>query len=96
MGGPKREVVDSCPSRPSRGSQFDLGDTCRYQRLTPTSLPNAAGPVLAFQMAVTVEILISLLKDAGMPVLLPVVASIGWSLFRKLWVRQRGRPPVET
>jgi hypothetical protein len=43
-------------------------------------------PVLAFLMAITVEIVIGVLKDAGMPALLTVVAvgAIGWLLLCKL------------
>jgi UPF0716 family protein affecting phage T7 exclusion len=55
-------------------------------------------PVLAFLMAVAVEILVGVLKDAGFFALLALVAAsvIGWLLFRKLRVRPRGRAPVET
>jgi hypothetical protein len=54
-------------------------------------------PVLALLMAIGVEILIDSLIAAGVPVLSGVVAgAIGWSLFRKLWVRPHLRAPVET
>jgi hypothetical protein len=55
-------------------------------------------PVLAFLMAIGVEILIGVLRDAGMLPGLPVGAlgAIGWSLLRKLWVRPRANAPVET
>ena len=54
-------------------------------------------PVLAFLIAIAVEILIGLLVEAGAPVLPALVATgaIGWLLFRKL----RRRPeatPIET
>ena len=54
-------------------------------------------PVLAFLMAIAVEILIGLMVEAGAPVLPALVATgaIGWPLFRKL----RRRPeatPIET
>jgi hypothetical protein len=54
-------------------------------------------PALAFLMAIAVEILIGVLKDAGVPALLVLVVAgaIGWSLFRKLWGRPRGSVPVE-
>ena len=44
--------------------------------------------VLALLMAIAVEILIGVLKDAGVPALLVLVVAgaIGWLLFRKLWV----------
>jgi hypothetical protein len=49
-------------------------------------------PVLAFLTAIAVEILIGVLKDAGMLEFLALVASgaLGCSLLRKLWVRPRG------
>ena len=55
------------------------------------------GPVLAFLIAIAVEILIGLLVEAGAPVLPALVATgvVGWLLFRKL----RRRPeaiPIET
>jgi positive regulator of sigma E activity len=54
-------------------------------------------PVLAFLMAIAVEILIGLLVEAGTPVLLVLITTgaVGWLLFRKL----RRRPeatPIET
>jgi membrane protein DedA with SNARE-associated domain len=51
-------------------------------------------PVLVFLMAIAVEILIGVLKDAGMHEFLALVAVsvIGWLLIRKLWVRPRKRP----
>jgi hypothetical protein len=55
-------------------------------------------PVLAFLMAIAVEIFIGVLKDAGILELLAVGAAgaLGWLLFRKLCVRPRGSAPVET
>jgi hypothetical protein len=55
-------------------------------------------PVLAFLMAIGVEILISSLIAAGVPVLLAgvVAGATGWSLFHKLWSRPRKRAAVET
>jgi hypothetical protein len=45
-------------------------------------------PVLAFLIAIAVEILIGFLMAAGVPALLAVLAgAIGWSLFHKLWAR---------
>ena len=46
-------------------------------------------PVLAFLMAIAVEISIGSLIEADVPALLAVVAvgAIGWLLFHKLWVR---------
>jgi hypothetical protein len=54
-------------------------------------------PVLAFLIAIAVEILIGVLMDAGVPALLVlfVAGALGWSLFRKLWGRPRGSVPVE-
>jgi hypothetical protein len=54
-------------------------------------------PVLAFLMAIAVEILIGVLKDAGMLEFLALVAAsvIGCLLIRKLRVRRRGIAPVE-
>jgi hypothetical protein len=54
-------------------------------------------PVLAFLMAIAVEILMGLLVEAGalaLPALL-ATGAIGWPLFRKLRHR-RGVTPVET
>jgi hypothetical protein len=53
-------------------------------------------PVLAFVMATAVEILIGVLKDAGMLEFLALVAAsvIGCLLIRKLRVRRRGIAPV--
>jgi hypothetical protein len=53
-------------------------------------------PVLAFLMAIAVEVLIGALRDAGMlPFLaLAAVGATGWSMFRKLWVRTHGSGPV--
>jgi len=54
-------------------------------------------PVLAFLMAIAVEILIGVLKDAGMLEFLALVAAsvISYSLLRKLRVRPRGIARVE-
>jgi hypothetical protein len=55
-------------------------------------------PVLAFLMAIAVEILIGVLRDAGLIELLALVAigAIAWSQFRKRWVRLRRRTAVKT
>jgi hypothetical protein len=55
-------------------------------------------PVFAFLTAIGVEILIGALKETGTLALLaaPAVGVIGWSLFRKLWVRPRDGAPVGT
>ena len=55
-------------------------------------------PVLAFLMAIAVEILIGSLMEAGVAALLAFVGvgTLGWLLFRKLWVPPRGEAPVET
>ncbi|HEX4185524.1 MAG TPA: hypothetical protein VHY78_06665 [Stellaceae bacterium] len=55
-------------------------------------------PVLALLIAIGVEILIDFLMAAGVPVLLSgiVAGAIGWSLFRKLWVRPQLSAPIET
>jgi hypothetical protein len=55
-------------------------------------------PVLAFLMAIAVEIFIGVLKDAGMLEFLALVAAsvIGWLLLRRLRVRPRGGAPVKT
>lgn len=54
-------------------------------------------PVLAFLMAIAVEILIGVLKDADMLEFLALVAAsvISYSLLRKLRVRPRGIARVE-
>jgi hypothetical protein len=54
-------------------------------------------PVLAFLMAIAVEILIDILVEAEAPALLALIGAsvIGW-LLRKLRVRPRRSAPVET
>ena len=49
-------------------------------------------PVLAFLLAMGVEIVIVVLQDAGVLkfVALGAVGAVGWSMLRKLWVRPRG------
>jgi hypothetical protein len=48
-------------------------------------------PVFAFITALVVEIAVGILKEAGIPALLALVAAggIGRLLFRKLWMRRR-------
>ena len=55
-------------------------------------------PVLAFLLAIAVEIVIVVLQDAGVLkfVALAAAGAMGWSCCRKLWVRLRGRAAVET
>jgi hypothetical protein len=49
-------------------------------------------PVLAFLLAMAVEIVIVVLQDAGVLkfVALVAVGAVGGSMLRKLWVRPRG------
>jgi hypothetical protein len=65
--------------------------------ICPIVVAVVLSPVLAFLMAIAVEIVIGALVDAGaLPVLALVSAgAIGWLLLRNLWVRRRGRPTVE-
>jgi hypothetical protein len=55
-------------------------------------------PVLAFLMAIAVEIVIGVLKDAGILEFLAVgtIGAISWLLLRKLRARPRGSASVET
>jgi hypothetical protein len=55
-------------------------------------------PVLAFLLALAVEIVIVVLQDAGALkfVALAAAGGMGWSWCHKLWVRLRGRIRVET
>jgi len=55
-------------------------------------------PVLAFLMAIGVEILIDSLMAAGIPVLVTgvVAAAIGWVLLGKLWFRPHKQAALET
>jgi hypothetical protein len=55
-------------------------------------------PVLAFLMAIAVEIVVGVLNDAGKlkSVALVAAGAMGWSWCRKVWVRARGRATVET
>jgi hypothetical protein len=54
-------------------------------------------PVLAFLMAIAVEIVIGALVDAGvLPVFAVLTAgAISWLLLRNLWVRRHRSPTVE-
>jgi hypothetical protein len=54
--------------------------------------------MLAFLIAIGVEILIDFLMAAGVPVLFTgaVAGAIGWSLFHKMWSRPRKGAAVET
>jgi hypothetical protein len=54
-------------------------------------------PVLAFLMAIAVEILIGSLMEAGLPALIALVVAgaIGWLLLRRLRIRHRGNAAAE-
>jgi hypothetical protein len=54
--------------------------------------------VLAFMMAIIVEILLGLVKDAGAPALLVLVSAnaIGWFLRRMRWPRAAGKASART
>jgi hypothetical protein len=54
------------------------------------------GPVFGFLMAIGVEMLIGIFKEASGLALLsaPAIGLIGWTVFRKLCVRPRGSAPV--
>jgi hypothetical protein len=54
-------------------------------------------PVLAFLLALAVEIVVVVLQDAGVLkfVALAAAGAVGWSWCRKLWVRPR-RASVDT
>jgi hypothetical protein len=55
-------------------------------------------PVLAFLLAIAVEIVLGVLQDAGALkfIALAAAGAVGWSWCRKLWVRACGRARVET
>jgi hypothetical protein len=55
-------------------------------------------PVLAFLLAIAVEIVIVVLQDAGVLkfVALTAAGAVGWSWCRRLWGRPRERARVET
>ena len=55
-------------------------------------------PVLAFLTSILVEILISLVKDAGVLALLTlaVAGALGWVLLRVRWSRPRGKASAGT
>ena len=55
-------------------------------------------PVLAFLIAIAVEILVGSLMDAGVPLLLPlaVAGALGWVLLRMRSPRLRGKASVQT
>jgi hypothetical protein len=55
-------------------------------------------PVLAFLLAIAVEIVLGVLQDAGVLkfVALVGVVAAGWSWCRKLWIWACGRAKVET
>jgi hypothetical protein len=71
----------------------------RFPTWSKFSLVAGAGllsPVLAFLMAIAIEILIGAVKDAGaLPLLAIIIAgAIGGSLLRKLRARHRGSAPI--
>ena len=51
-------------------------------------------PILAFLLALALEIVIVVLQDAGVLkfVALAAAGAVGWSMLRKLWVRSHGGP----
>jgi hypothetical protein len=55
-------------------------------------------PVLAFLLAIAVEIVLGVLQDAGVLKFVALVAAgaVGWSWCCKLWVRACGRARAET
>jgi hypothetical protein len=55
-------------------------------------------PVLAFLLAIAVEIVVGVLKDAGVLKFVALLAAgaVGWSWCRKLWVRVCGSARAET
>jgi hypothetical protein len=55
-------------------------------------------PVLAFLLAIAVEIMLGVLQDAGVLkfVALAAMGAVGWSWCRTLWVRACGRARAET
>jgi hypothetical protein len=55
-------------------------------------------PVLAFLLAIAVEIVIVVLQDAGVLKFVALAAggAVGWAWCRKLWVRVRRKVTVET
>ena len=55
-------------------------------------------PVLAFLLAIAVEIVILVLQDAGVLKFVALVpaGAMGWPSCRKLWVRLRRRVTIET
>jgi len=58
----------------------------------------ALSPVLAFLLAIAVEILIDALSNAGvLEFAVPIaIGAIGWFRFRRLWGRPRARAAIET
>ena len=73
----------------------------RFPTWTKFSIVAVAGllsPVLAFLMAITLEIVIGLVRDVGaLPIIGLIAASaIGCSRFRKLSKRLRKRAPITT
>jgi hypothetical protein len=69
-----------------------------WARLSVVATVVLLSPVLAFLMAIAVEIFIGILVEASLPALIVLVAAgaIGWSLLRRLRVRHRGNAPAET
>jgi hypothetical protein len=68
-----------------------------WAQLTVIGAAVLLSPVLAFMVAIAVEIVIGLLVEAGEPALpgFVVAGAIGWLLLRKLR-RGKGGAPVET
>jgi hypothetical protein len=55
-------------------------------------------PVLAFLLAIAVEIVLGVLRETGMLKFVAFISAVavGWSWCRKLWVRACGRARAET
>jgi hypothetical protein len=73
----------------ARGSGVSSLTTWGIVAIAVTAL---LSPVLAFLLAMAVEIVIVVLQDAGVLKFLALVAvgAVSWSMLRKLWVRLRG------
>ena len=69
-----------------------------WTKLTIIAACVLLSPVLAFLLAIAVEVVIGILQDAGVLkfVALLAVGAVACSWCRKLWVRAYGRTRVET
>jgi hypothetical protein len=97
VGGPSRLLTRSALIASLSENELPAMSLPAWAQLTIIAVAVLLSPVLAFLVAIAVEIVIGILVEAGAPAPLAFVAAgtIGWLLLRKLW-RRPGGAPVET